>query len=113
MDRAALETMETGHPVGFHGLIFARESHRDTRQDFLTIQLPSGRKLYYVRPFIRNNDFDKPALHYWGMDQQSKKWSVMNTYGGKLVQATARDCLAVALVRLEQAGFETVLHVHD
>jgi DNA polymerase len=117
IEAAAIEVMETGQPVGVKGLIFARESHHATQQDFFTIQLPSGRKLYYAKPFLKLNDFNKPALHYWGMDQQTKKWTVLNTYGGKLVenvvQAIARDCLAVTLVSLEQAGYETVLHVHD
>ncbi|KZE79288.1 XRE family transcriptional regulator [Paenibacillus elgii] len=117
MEAAALEVMQTGQPVGVRGLIFARQSHYDTGQDFFTITLPSGRKLYYAKPFLQQNDFGKPALHYWGMDQTTKKWTVLSTYGGKLVencvQAIARDCLAVSLVRLEQAGYETVLHVHD
>jgi DNA polymerase len=117
LEAAALEVMETGQAVGVKGLIFARESHYGTGQDFFTIQLPSGRKLYYAKPFLKENDFGKQALHYWGMDQQTKKWTVLSTYGGKLtenvVQAIARDCLAVSLIRLEQTGFETVLHVHD
>jgi DNA polymerase len=117
MEAAALEVMETGQPVGVKGLIFARESHHATRQDFFTITLPSGRKLYYAKPFLKENDFGKPALHYWGMDQTSKKWTVLNTYGGKLVencvQAIARDCLAVSLMRTSAEGFDTVLHVHD
>lgn len=117
LEAAALEVMETGQPVGVKGLIFARESHYATQQDFFTITLPSRRKLYYVKPFLRENDFGKQALHYWGMDQTSKKWAVQNTYGGKLVencvQAIARDCLAVALSRLNHAGYRTVMHIHD
>ncbi len=117
LDGAAVDVMQSGSPVGIKGLIFARESHHETQQDFFTVQLPSERKLYYAKPFLKENDFGRQALHYWGMDQKTKKWSVVGTYGGKLVenitQAVARDCLAVALVRLEQAGFDTVLHVHD
>jgi DNA polymerase len=117
LEGAALYVMESGHSVGIRGLLFARESHHGTQQDFFTIQLPSGRKLYYAKPFLKENDFGKQALHYWGMDQKTKKWGVMNTYGGKLVenvtQAIARDCLAVSLFRLEYAGNQTVLHVHD
>lgn len=117
MEAAALEVMQTGQPVGVRGLIFARESHYQTQQDFFTITLPSGRKLFYAKPFIKENDFGKPALHYWGVDQTKKKWTVLSTYGGKLVenivQAISRDCLAVAMTRLEQAGYEIVLHVHD
>ncbi|GIP14371.1 DNA polymerase [Paenibacillus montaniterrae] len=117
LENAAIEVMETGHPVGVKGLLMQRESHYATQQDFFTITLPSGRKLYYAKPFLRENDFGKQALHYWGMDQTSKKWTELNTYGGKLVenvvQAIARDCLAVTLMRMDQAGYEIVLHVHD
>lgn len=117
LEAAALQVMETGQMVGVKGLIFARESHHSTQQDFFTIQLPSGRKLYYAKPFLKENDFGKPALHYWGMDQVKKKWTVLSTYGGKLtenvVQAIARDCLAVSLTKVDQAGYKTVLHVHD
>ncbi|WP_068779638.1 DNA polymerase [Paenibacillus sp. GM2] len=116
-ERAAIEVMESGQPVGVKGIIFARESHYDNRLDFFTIQLPSGRKLYYVEPTLAQNDFGKQALHYMGPDQKTGKWTKISTYGGKLVenvvQAIARDCLAVSLIKAEQAGFETVLHVHD
>ncbi|MBG9567547.1 DNA polymerase [Brevibacillus agri] len=117
MEAAALEVMQTGQPVGVRGLIFARESHYQTQQDFFTITLPSGRKLFYAKPFLKENDFGKQALHYWGVDQTKKKWTVLSTYGGKLtenvVQAIARDCLAVSLMRMDSAGYEIVLHVHD
>ncbi|MCM3041691.1 DNA polymerase [Paenibacillus motobuensis] len=116
-ERAAIEVMETGQPVGVKGIIFARESHYGNGLDFFTIQLPSGRKLYYVEPTLAQNDFGKQALHYMGPDQKTGKWTKISTYGGKLVenvvQAIARDCLAVSLIKAEQAGFETVLHVHD
>lgn len=117
MEAAALDVMQTGQPVGVRGLIFARESHYQTQQDFFTITLPSGRKLFYAKPFLKENDFGKQALHYWGVDQTKKKWTVLSTYGGKLtenvVQAIARDCLAVSLMRMDRAGYEIVLHVHD
>lgn len=117
LEAAALEVMQTGQPVGVRGIIMARESHYGHGLDFFTIQLPSGRKLYYVEPTLARNDFGKMALHYKGPDQKTGKWTTISTYGGKLteniVQAIARDCLAVSLVRAEQAGFETVLHVHD
>ncbi|WP_059050809.1 DNA polymerase [Paenibacillus senegalimassiliensis] len=116
-ERAAIEVMETGQPVGVRGIIFARESHYGSGLDFFTIQLPSGRKLYYVQPTLAQNDFGKQALHYMGPDQKTGKWTKIGTYGGKLVenvvQAIARDCLAVSLVRADQAGYDSVLHVHD
>lgn len=116
-EQAAIEVMETGQPVGVRGILFARESHHENNLDFFTIQLPNGRKLYYVEPRLAQNDFGKQALHYMGPDQETGKWALINTYGGKLVenivQAIARDCLAVTLEKAEQAGYETVLHVHD
>lgn len=117
LERAAVQVMETGMPVGVRGIIMARESHHGNGLDFFTIQLPSGRKLYYVEPRLAPNDFGKQALHYKGSDQKTGKWTTLSTYGGKLteniVQAIARDCLAVSMVKVEQAGFETILHVHD
>ena len=54
---------------------------------------------------------------YMGMEQSSKRWGRVDTYGGKLVenvvQAIARDCLAEAVERLEAAGYAVVFHVHD
>lgn len=117
VENAALAVMRTGRPQGVKGLLLARESDIANGLDFLTILLPSGRKLFYVRPFLAENDFGKEAIHYWGMDQTTKKWSKMNTYGGKLVenvvQAIARDCLAESLFRLDRLGYKTAFHVHD
>jgi DNA polymerase len=54
-------------------------------------------------------------LTYEGYEQG--KWGRLKTYGGKLVeniiQATARDCLAEAMLRLDAAGYKIVMHVHD
>ena len=51
------------------------------------------------------------------MDQETKKWGRLKTWGGKLVenivQATARDCLAVTMERVSGAGYQIVMHVHD
>lgn len=116
MERAALEVMRTGRPVGVKGLILAREGDYEHGQDFFTITLPSGRKLFYPRPFLSQNDFGKEALHYHGVGT-NRKWMVISTYGGKLVencvQAIARDCLAEALMRVSAAGYEMVMHIHD
>lgn len=117
-ENAALEVMRTGASVGINkGIIFAREFDVATGLDFFTVALPSGRKLYYPHPFLAENDFGKEALHYYGVGQQSKKWSKQSTYGGKLteniVQAIARDCLAETLKRLDYVGLNVVMHVHD
>ena len=83
----------------------------------MSILLPSGRKLYYINPQIAQNRWGAPSISYYGVDQTSKKWKPIETYGGKLVencvQAIARDCLAEAIEHLEAAGFPIVFHVHD
>jgi len=117
LENAALQVMRTGQAVGVKGLILAREGDYENQQDFFTITLPSRRKLFYPRPFLHQNDFGKEALHYHGVDQNTKKWGVISTYGGKLteniIQAIARDCLAESLMRVNAAGYQTVMHVHD
>lgn len=117
LENAALSVMRTGQPAGVRGLIIARESDIRNGLDFLTITLPSGRKLFYVKPFLSENDFGKEALHYFGLNQTTKKWEKQSSYGGKLVencvQAIARDCLAVTLKRLAILGYQTVMHIHD
>lgn len=117
LDDAAVRTVQTCAPVGVNGCIFRREGDFATGQDFLTIQLPSGRKLFYAHPYLGKNRFDSDSVHYFGVSQTSKKWVDLETYGGKLteniVQAIARDCLAVTLQRLENAGYQTVMHIHD
>ena len=87
---------------------------------FLTVQLPTGRKLHYAEPSIRENRFGKPALHFLGLgseDQRGGGWGLKSTYGGSLVenltQAIARDCLAEILLRLHARGLPFVFHVHD
>ena len=51
------------------------------------------------------------------MEQTSKKWKRLDTYGPKLVenivQATARDCLGEAMFKVTKAGYDIVMHVHD
>jgi DNA polymerase len=117
VEQAALTVMQTAQPQGIYGLIFALEGDLVYGQSFLTVQLPSGRKLYYPKPFLKENQFDKMAIHYYTVGQQTKKWEVTSTFGGKMteniVQAIARDCLAVTLNRIEARGLQTVFHVHD
>ena len=86
------------------------------RSGMLFITLPSGRKLCYVKPRIQTNRFGGDGLTYEGVGE-SRKWTRIETFGGKLteniVQATARDLLAEAMLRLRDAGLEIVMHVHD
>ena len=56
-------------------------------------------------------------MAYDGNIQSSRGWGLISTWGGKLVenivQAIARDCLALAMLRLDAAGYKIVMHVHD
>ena len=117
VENAALAVMQTAQPQAIYGLIFALEGDLVYGQSFLTVQLPSGRKLYYPKPFLKENQFGKLALHYYTVGQQTRKWEVASTYGGKMteniVQAVARDCLAVTLERIAAKYLQVVFHVHD
>ena len=114
---AALAVMESAQPQAIHGLIFALEGDLLYGQSFLTVRLPSGRKLFYPKPFLKENQFGRPAVHYYTVGQQTRKWEVASTYGGKMVenivQAIARDCLAETLKRIDARGLQVVFHVHD
>ena len=105
-------------------LVFAYEG------GFLTIQLPSKRKLFYVKPRIEAEDLVREtsdggtyvvaragSLTYEGQDQKTKQWTRLATYGGKLVenitQAVARDCLRESMLALDDAGYTQLATVHD
>ncbi len=80
---------------------------------WLRIVLPSGRALCYPAPQVDEHG----KLSYMGINQYSRKWQRLKTYGGKLAenatQAAARDVLADSMPRIELAGYEIVLTVHD
>ena len=84
----------------------------------LFVKLPGGRKLCYWGTRIRQDDMTgRESIVYMGVNQTTKQWQETETYGGKLVenivQATARDCLAVAMTRVAALGYKIVMHVHD
>lgn len=98
--------------------------------DFLCLRLASGRVLYYYKPAIAPKTVTKDDGTTWETEEITfmgvdgtlgsptyGKWARIGTYGGKLceniVQATARDLLAAAMLRIEAAGYPVVLHVHD
>lgn len=99
------------------GLKFRMENDLVYGQSFLTIELPSGRKLFYPKAFLKENKFGKTAIHYYGVTQATGKWGIESTYGGKLteniVQAIARDCLCEVIRRICRKGWNLVFHVHD
>ena len=82
----------------------------------LKIALPSGRVLSYVRPRMTVNRFGSESVSYEGVGT-NHKWTRIESYGAKfcenIVQATARDVLAEAMLRLEKKGFDIVCHIHD
>lgn len=97
---------------------------------FLCITLPSGRGLYYVKPRIEAEDLVRTtadgkkfvvasagSLTYEGLDQKTKQWTRLPTYGGKLVenitQAIARDCLRESMLAIDEAGYTQLTTVHD
>lgn len=117
LESAAVSVIQNGAPAGVRGLVLAREFDIEHNLDFLTITLPSKRKLYYANPALGENQWGRPSILYCGVNQTTKQWTQLETYGGKLVenvvQAIARDCLAIAIEHLEEAGFPVVFHVHD
>lgn len=113
----AIEVVEGGGRKAVNGIIFEKEGDLSNGLDFLTVQLPSGRKLYYVNPGTKLNSWDSKVITYMAQNQTTGKWETAETYGGKLVenivQAIARDCLAVSIKRLTEKGFKIVMHIHD
>ena len=81
--------------------------------DALRCKLPSGRILTYWNARLD----DDGSIVFMGQNQTPRKWEKTETWGGKLVenivQAYARDCLAVAMLRLDEAGYKIAFHVHD
>ena len=114
LENAAMEAVRSGRPIGAAGLVFRHEQTPEGLR-FLTIQLPSGRKLFYCNPFFGLNRFGNESIHYYGV--RTGNWVELETYSGKLtenvVQAIARDCLAVAMKNIEAAGYQIVMHIHD
>lgn len=116
VEKAAVYTVTTGNPMTIdHGITFRLEVDPFYGYRYMTIELPSGRKLFYPDPHIKLNNFDKEAVHF--KTQLNNAWVTESTYGGKLVenitQAVARDCLALTLTRLSGNGLPAIMHIHD
>lgn len=83
----------------------------------LVIRLPSGRPLFYRDAQIITDDDGQTSISYMGLNQYTRKWERLRTYGGKLTenvtQAVARDVMAHGMLTAERAGLEVVLTVHD
>lgn len=109
VQKVAIKAIKTRTPLKLGKLRFRY------RKGFLFITLPSGRNLAYARARIETSDYGDKII-YEGQGDKAY-FTELETYGGKLVenivQATARDILAEALLRLEAAGHDVVFHVHD
>lgn len=110
VDAVAVKAVKERTSVTYKNLCFTY------RSGILFVTLPSGRSLSYIKPRMTQNRFGRESLTYEGVGE-SKKWMRIETYGPKLVenivQATARDLLALAMLRLRDAGFDIVMHIHD
>lgn len=92
----------------------------DTSHDILWCHLPSGRAIAYQQPrYTEVNDTHRygKALSYMGLNQTTKKWERIPTWGGKQVenitQGVARDCLRDAMFALEDEHYDMRFSVHD
>lgn len=117
IEKAAMTAIKTGQSVTVHrGIVVSRQ------WGMLTITLPSGRTICYPRAEVgteRNDGWrgDHDIIEYEGVNQTTKKWGKVRTYGGKLteniVQAIARDILGIVILRAKAAGLNIVFHIHD
>lgn len=118
IDEASKEAVRYQRPVSCtcRNIIF------DCDGEFMTIQLPSGRKLFYYGPKFKDKKIGRSTmptrvLCYQGVVQKTKQWGEIDTYGGKLteniVQAISRDLLGNSMLNLEANGYYPVCHIHD
>lgn len=110
IDRAAKTVIKTGQGMQVGQIRLTLDN------GILFLWLPSGRQLSYPSPRIGENRFGGESITFMGVGE-NRKWSRLETYGGKLVenivQATARDVLAESMMWLEDFGYQIVMHVHD
>lgn len=110
VDKAATTCVRDHANTATHGIRFVYQS------GMMFVYLPSGRKLVYVKPKMGVNRYGNESVTYEGVGEQ-KKWLRLESYGPKfvenIVQATARDILAEAMLRLTAHGYNIVMHVHD
>lgn len=117
IEKAAITAIKTGESVTVYRNIVIGK-----RWGMLTITLPSGRTICYPRAEVGTeyNDGwrgDHDIIEYEGLNQTTKKWGKVRTYGGKLteniVQAVARDILGIVILRAKAANLNIVFHIHD
>lgn len=108
--RCVIKAVKDKQPQTYKCLTFEYQS------GMLFVGLPSGRRLAYAKPSVYRNDYDRDEIAYMGVDA-TKKWGKIDSYGPKfvenIIQAMSRDILAEAMARMEAAGYDIVMHVHD
>jgi DNA polymerase bacteriophage-type len=101
--------------VSFKNLVF--EFRKIKKSAALVITLPSGRPLIYQKASLEPGRFGGEVIKYYGVDQTTRRWVKLDTYGGKLVenivQAVSRDLLAFTIERAVKSGIDIIAHVHD
>jgi DNA polymerase len=116
-ENAAITAVKSGRKMGFNrGIVF------DRQWGCLTVALPSGRTIVYPRAKVgieRDDSWrgDHESLEYEGVNQTTRKWTSVRTYGGKIVenivQAIARDILGEVILKAKRWNLDVVFHVHD
>ena len=116
VEKAAYTAIKTGKNVQINrGIVIGK------RLGMLTITLPSGRTICYPRVGIGEESDrwreSREVIEYEGLNQTTKKWGTIRTYGGKLVenivQAIARDILGIVILRARERDLDVVFHIHD
>lgn len=113
LEAAAFTAIRTGDEVPVGKFIKVLVRH-----DLLSVRLPSGRAINYVKPRIMiDEEKEREVISFEGVSQQDRKWRRLTTYGGRLAenvtQGVARDVLFDSVVRIQEAGFEVVATIHD
>ena len=110
IDSVVKRVVKTRSKEGYKNLVISYE------KGILFIELPSKRRLAYPKAKIGMNRFGGESVVYEGV-VVGNKWDKIESYGGKfvenIVQAIARDILAETMMRLEEKGFNIVMHIHD
>ena len=117
VERAAISAIQTGNTV-----VVNRGIEISKKWGMLCIKLPSGRTICYPRAEVgveKDDGWrgDHPIIEYEGLNQVTKKWGKIRTYGGKLteniIQAIARDILGTVILRAKSKDLNVVFHIHD
>lgn len=117
VERAAISAIQTGNTV-----VVNRGIEISKKWGMLCIKLPSGRTICYPRAEVgveKDDGWrgDHPIIEYEGLNQITKKWGKIRTYGGKLteniIQAIARDILGTVILRAKSKDLNVVFHIHD